>query len=298
MSTVASSPSRQSERPARHYPKPVWTAILVYRHLVACRVYRRTGKTSGDARINIRRLFRITNGRFNDVAARLDGLRHPLRALPREPGVLGAFSEEMISRIATDLRADGIHRFERQVPKDLCDRLYRFARQAPCRVNSESDTGSEPIRFDPDNPQGTCYHVDDQALHENTDIQALAGDLSLLSIAQAYLGCRPVFTSCTMWWSTAYNDNPDGGQAQLFHCDMNQVKFLKMFIYLTDVDEDTGAHVFVRGSHRRLPKALLEDRRYIDEEIHEHYASDRFLTLAGPAGTFFAEDTRGIHRDR
>ncbi len=55
-------------------------------------------------------------------------------------------------------------------------------------------------------------------------------------------------------------------------------------------------HSFVRGSHRRLPRALLEDRRYSDEEIHEHYAPDRFLTLAGPAGTFFAEDTRGIHK--
>ncbi len=263
MSSVASSLSRRVDGPARppastptrHYPRHVWTAILVYRHLRACREYRRTGKTSGEARTNIRRLFRITNGRFNDMAARIDGLRHPPRPLPPESGVLKPLSPRAISAIAADLRADGIHRFERRLPKDLCDRMFRFARQAPCRVTMESFFGDELTTFDPDHPQGTCYRVDDQTLHENADIQALAGDLTLLSIAQAYLGCRPVFTSCTMWWSTAFKSDPDAGQAQLFHFDMNHIKFLKMFIYLTDVDEDTGAHVFVRGSHRRLPGA-------------------------------------------
>ena len=282
--------------PQRHYPKPVWFLILLARYLRGSWTYRRTGSTPTATRINLRRLFRLTNGRFNDAVARVHGLLHPPRRLPRSPGLLGDPGATAVSRIGADLRADGIHRFDRPMPPELVDRLYRFATVAPCRVFTGSTASEELVTFDPNSPQGTRCEVDQQTLHENPDIQNLAGDLTLLAAAQAFLRCRPVFTGCTMWWSTAFLDKPDSDQAQLFHFDMPQVKFLKMFVYLTDVGQENGPHVFVRGSHRRLPRAFLEDRRYRDEEILEHYSDDRVLTLTGPAGTMFAEDTRGLHK--
>ncbi len=279
---------------SRHYPKPLWAAILLWRHLRDCRDYRRTGTTSHEARINIRRLFRLTNGRFNDVGARLQGLLHPPRRLPAT-GVLGHPTRHELSTIARDLRTDGIHRFRGRLPKDLCDRLHRFACVASCHVYPRR-AGAQLVTYDPHDPQGTCYLVDDRTLHESRDVQRLAADLSLLSVAQSYLGCRPVFNGCSMWWSTAYRDEPDAEMAQLFHFDMDQIKFLKIFVYLTDVDEDRGPHVFVRGTHRRLPRVFLEDRRFRDEEILAHYGPERITTIAGPSGTFFSEDTRGLHK--
>ena len=99
-----------------------------------------------------------------------------------------------------------------------------------------------------------------------------------------------------MWWSTTYSHQVCSKSAQLYHFDMPQIKFLKIFAYLTDVDENTGPHRFVRGSHRRNPAALLEDRRYRDEEILAHYPPDRIATMTGSTGTIFAEDTRGFHK--
>lgn len=302
MPTLAGSLSQRQPKPSpastrtRHYPKLVWLLILLARYVRGSWRYRRTGSTPTDVQINLRRLFRLTNGRFNDVVARVHGLLHPPRRLPRTPGLLADSPPAVVSRIAADLRADGIHRFEHRMPPELCDRLYRFATVAPCRVYTGSTVSGELVTFDPDSAQGTWCMVDQQVLHENPDIQNLAGDLTLLAVAQAFLGCRPVFTGCTMWWSAAFLDEPDPDLAQLFHFDMDQVKFLKLFVYLTDVGQGNGPHVFVRGSHRRLPKAMLEDRRYRDEEVLDHYPAHRVLTLTGPAGTMFAENTRGLHK--
>ncbi len=291
MSTIATPVARQ-----RHYPPPVWGAFLLMRHLRDCRSYHRTGTTPYEARINIRRLFRLTNGRFNDAAARVHRLLHPPLSLPREPGVLGELDRNALRRVTSDMNREGLHVFSRRLAPDVCDRLIRFGRTTPCQVTTGREVHPEPITFDPAAIQGTRYLVDDQLLHEQRDVQRLAGDMSLLRVAQGYLGCRPVFTGCTMWWSAAYLDQPDDYAAQMFHFDMNQIKFLKVFIYLTDVTPENGPHVFVKGSHRRLPKALLEDRRYTDQEVLAHFPAERTVSLTGPTGTMFVEDTRGLHK--
>lgn len=283
-------------RPTRVYPKPIWFSILLSRYVRDYLKYRRTGESSCDACINLRRLFRLTNGRFNDVVARLDGLLHRPRQFPSPSGLLGTLSEDDLARIRDDLRTDGLHLFDHHVAPDVCDRLRRLAQTAPCRVDSSRGVLPEPAIYDPVHPAGTRYKVEPQVLHENVDIQLIAADPSLLSVAQAYLGCQPVLIGCQMWWTTAYSAEACSQAAQLYHFDMPQIKFLKIFVYLTDVDEENGPHRFVRGSHRRNPPELLEDRRYRDEEILRHYPADRVATMTGPTGTIFAEDTRGFHK--
>jgi hypothetical protein len=294
--TPGASPASPPAPRTRHYPKPVWLAILAGRHLRDCHRYRRSGTTPYEARINIRRLFRLTNGRFNDLAAHIDGLLHPPRPLPADEGVLEELGTDALPRVTARFRADGIYRFPRRLDAAMLTRLLDFARTAPCCVYDQGTIRAESIPFDPTDLRGTRYQVDDQPLHENEDIQRLAGDMSLLRLAQACLRCRPVFTGCTMWWSSAYGPEPDDHAAQPFHFDMNQIKFLKLFIYLNDVGQHNGPHVFVRGSHHRLPRELLEDRRFTDEEILAHYPSDRVVTVTGPAGAVFIEDTRGLHK--
>jgi phytanoyl-CoA dioxygenase PhyH len=84
--------------------------------------------------------------------------------------------------------------------------------------------------------------------------------------------------------------------AQLFHYDFNRLNFLKVLIYLTDVDEHNGPHCYVRGSHRDKPDALLHDRRMTDEEINAHYPAEQISQVTGPAGTVLIADTLGFHK--
>lgn len=304
MTTASTSLSHQRKlplptQPTRVYPKPLWFSILLTRYIRDYLSYRKTGSTTAQACVNLRRLFRLTNGRFNDLVARLDGLLHPPRVLSYDagaPGIVGMASDDSLSRITANLRADGLHLFSTRLPKEMCQRLRHLAETTPCHVESSRGVHPEPAIYDPNTPLGTRYKVDKQTLHEEADIQRLVTDASLLNIAQAYFGCQPVFIGCQLWWSTTYSQQACSKSAQLYHFDMPQIKFLKIFAYLTDVDENTGPHRFVRGSHRRNPAALREDRRYRDEEILAHYPPDRIAAMTGPTGTIFAEDTRGFHK--
>ncbi len=299
--TSASTSLGESKVPSvapsvRRYPKPVWLSILLARYVRGYWRYLTTGLTPYEASLDLRRLYRLTNGRFNDLVARLDSILHPSRGLPSGQGVLGQIDEESLARITGDLRREGFHQFDVRLSEDFCTRLRSFAEVAPCRLCPAPVSQRDLVTYDSTNPIGTLYKVDQQALHENIDIQTLATDGSLLSVAQAYLRCRPVFLGCCMWWSTAFSDEASSEAAQLYHFDMDHVKFLKIFVYLTDVDEDQGPHVMVRNTHRRKSGAFLDDRRYSDEEILAHYSADRIVSIAGPAGTMFAEDTSGFHK--
>ena len=123
-------------------------------------------------------------------------------------------------------------------------------------------------------------------------VLALANDPAVLRIATAYLGCKPTLSSVGLRWSF-----PGTGEAediQCFHRDPDDWRFLKLFVYLTDVDAGSGPHVFVAGSHRTAGR--LRERLYTTEEIERRHGRESVRAIAGPCGTSFFADTYGIHR--
>jgi hypothetical protein len=125
-------------------------------------------------------------------------------------------------------------------------------------------------------------------------------DPVIINAAQAYLRSEPIGDMVSMWWSTAFGGKADSEAAQLFHFDMDRIKWIKVFIYLTDVTPDNGPHYFVEGSHRTgaIPKALLKKgyTRHQDEDIASHFAMEKILEFCAPRGTILIEDTRGLHK--
>src|SRR5205085_1235372 len=105
----------------------------------------------------------------------------------------------------------------------------------------------------------------------------------------------PVQDMVAMWWSAAAASAPSAAAAQLFHFDLDRLRFLKVFVYVTGVDDETGPHAFVRGSHRDLPRKFRTDRRYDDAEVESAF-DGTVATIAGPRGTMFCADTRGLHK--
>ena len=124
------------------------------------------------------------------------------------------------------------------------------------------------------------------ALHE------LALDSRLVRLATAYFGCRPYLDSIQAWWSLAGNEEPE--EAENFHRDNDSIRFLKFFLYLTDVGDEHGPHKFVVGSHRE--GKLLERRRLTDVEVEGAFGVERIKTMTGMAGDAFMEDTWGVHK--
>jgi hypothetical protein len=147
-----------------------------------------------------------------------------------------------------------------------------------------------PLARAPDGVRVADYHLRDVVACPH--ILALANSPPLLGLAARYMGCRPTISALGLRWSF-----PLPGQSsalQVFHRDSEDWRYLKVLVYLTDVDELAGPHVYLHGSH--LTQAPVRLKFYTDTEIAEAYGADMLLTAIGTRGFCFAVDTAGIHK--
>ena len=123
-------------------------------------------------------------------------------------------------------------------------------------------------------------------------LHKIATSPNIIKLVTGYFGSKPVLDSIQAWWSVPGNEVAE--EAENFHRDNDAIKFLKLFIYATDVDDNSGPHVYVPGSH--VGNDLIERRRYSDDEVYEKFSSNGILRLCGNAGDAFIEDTYGLHK--
>jgi hypothetical protein len=261
-----------------------------------------TGNRRPDAWTDYRLLHQASNGCssnfFSDLLRRLPGKR---RAFPewRESPIFPWVSPDDAPKILDALERDGLYVFDQLLAPSLVDDMVAYATTAEARLVVPSEGRTHAV-FDPAAPIASGYQFNEEKMLQQTSFQKFMGDPLLLAIAQAYFGVEPRLAYLVMWWSTALTRNPTSDMAQLFHADLAHLKWLKTFIYLTDVTVETGAHSFVLGSHKSDEEGrMLRQRglvRVSDEDIVNAYGSDRVVDLVGSRGTVFIADSRGFHK--
>ena len=120
----------------------------------------------------------------------------------------------------------------------------------------------------------------------------IANNSDILIAVRDFLGATPTITNINMWWSIPGKEQAE--QAQLFHRDVDDYKFCKLFVYLTDVEMEDGPHVYVEGSSSS-PK-LRKIKRYSDKEIIEVFGEKAIKHFIRPKGSAFLVDTYGFHK--
>lgn len=135
-------------------------------------------------------------------------------------------------------------------------------------------------------------HHDARDVLQAPGLIEVANHPAVLAHVAAALGCVPTLSYMTAWWS--YPTNLGAVQAENFHRDVDDWAFFKLFVYLSDVDETTGPHVYVRNSAASLKLSSLG--RFTDEEVMEQFGSDSIISLCAPAGTALIENTFGLHK--
>lgn len=276
---------RTTTRASARAPSVVLAAIvrLGYRRFLRSR---HTGRLPY---ASMRKLHGTSRAGLLHELERREAAQHPPRPIPLSPGIVRD-PQGVVER----LRRDGFAIVDDRLPMATCDALERIARTATCtRLAGEFQLSPAP--FDPSDREVVRADVPEDVLVRDPVVQDLIADPSFLHVAQLYLGCEPVQDLVAMWWS-APGEGPSSAAAQQFHFDLDRLRFVKLFIYLTDVDDRGGPHEFVAGSHEGLPRRFRADRRFTDAEVLEYFGQGKIATIGGERGTMFFADTVGLHR--
>jgi ectoine hydroxylase-related dioxygenase (phytanoyl-CoA dioxygenase family) len=256
------------------------------------------------AHVALMNLFMASGGRANDLLSAAVGFFHPLYRLPAASGVLGDLTRKDLERIQRQLETDGYVVFENCLSPEFCERVVQQSLAVDCFLHGDGITGSDKsyARYERGSQDATSYVLTPDDTTGIPEVQELMSDLSLISVAQNYLKSKPIFSAVNMTWSTVSKDQPDSQAAQEFHWDMERIRWLRFFIYLTDVQPENGPHCFIRGSHRTgaIPAEILKLGyvRQSDETMLRTYGHEAFLEFTGKRGTIVAEDSRGFHKGK
>jgi hypothetical protein len=188
----------------------------------------------------------------------------------------------------TALESDGITHLGRLIPAAQVDRIVAALAKNECY----DDSG----RFLIDTAPGSCRLANySEALLVNCPhLLEIANNPSILAVCARVLGCKPTISNMSAWWSLPGHKAAE--HAQLFHRDVDDWKFIKLFVYLTDVDENAGPHVYVRRSHQRDVLLPYRVARFTDDEVKAVFPESDILKLTGKAGDAFLANTYGIHK--
>jgi hypothetical protein len=295
--------SQDKESEFSQLPKSYFWAWV--RFLRGAWVHARTGETPRSAHFALLALFIKTGGRANDVMSKAVGLLHPPFRLPQAKGVLGDLTHRDLDKIQAQLENDGYFVFENCLSSGFCESLIRKTLDLDCVALDDefAGRGALPIsRYVRGAATAAAYVLGRDDTTDIEEVQQLMSDASLIAVAQNYLKSKPIFSAVNLTWSAATKDRPDANAAQEFHWDMERIKWLRYFIYLTDVTSESGPHCFIKGTHRAgaIPQHLLRQgyTRIKDDVIFDLYGKDACCEFTGLRGTIIAEDSRGLHKGK
>ncbi len=125
---------------------------------------------------------------------------------------------------------------------------------------------------------------------------------SFLNIANAYFGMQTKLRYYNVWYTFATDSA--ARESQLWHFDREDNFILKVFLYLSDVDEGAGPFTYAPKTHRKgisrskQPEYTLEGnvRRSTDEQMAEAVPKENWVRGTGQKGTIIFADTRGFHK--
>jgi len=233
-------------------------------------------------------LFLQTNGLSNDIFHRL--------TKPAQKKI----SKENLGQLVA-LQKDGVILIKDLVDRKTCEKLVTIFSNSP-GLSKPNEPGASGKTFSQCKKEVNHFalHLSDVISLE--EVQDILCHPKILDLAEGYLGSPLVLSTAQAWWSTCYGMSAESrsDNAQMFHFDMERIKWLKFFVYLNDVRVENGPHVFVLGTHKAgsQPKEFRNRgyARISDGDMKEAYPAKRICEFIGEAGTAILEDTRGYHK--
>ena len=196
---------------------------------------------------------------------------------------------ELIQNLTGLLRHQGIIKLERQA--SLAEKLAMR-----CESTAINDTSKRTVVVP------TNKYIDLMI--------PLLLDEKLICLVSHYLNAPARLQS----WGISWNNHAEKSKAengQLYHRDRDDFRSLRLYLYLSDVNEDNGPHFYLRSSHTwdlltkktngQKPHDLIDDTEHIfmdDKMIFQlsPFEKEDEVCILGKQGFCWLEDGGGLHK--
>ena len=231
--------------------------------------------------------------KINDEFVKMLGDIYPKYEYPLNNNILGNITMNNIDKIVDTLNKDGYYVYDNLLDENLCDNIIEACTNI--QFNLKNNPQKQVKGIDVNNKFSSTFWASDQyEIVKIPEVQQLITNPIILNICQKYLHTTPINNQTNLWWSVAgENDN-----TQVFHQDFEDIKFLKIFIYLSDVTDKNGPHTYVKGSRNNFhePPNYRTSMRVTDNFIQTKYNHEDIKIFTGKKGTIIFEDTNGYHK--
>ena len=193
---------------------------------------------------------------------------------------------------------------KRTIPDIQIDKGYAIF--PPYSIEGVKEVVAESKRifesFDRTEDQVSKQYLKDIPIEDNLNIDSpflkFALNPKLLSVVTQYLGVAPILREIKMRYSP--NQEMMGG-SQYFHIDKEDLRSIKVFIFISDADGVSGplTTLSAKASEnviRSIRGPWQNVGRFQDEEVLSRVSSDDIQKIYGPSGTVaFLDVTRCLH---
>ena len=214
--------------------------------------------------------------------------------------------DDVQQRIVAQLREDGYaslplaELFPDSVWNDLESDAERYIGETEDALERERTGGETALRRRPGKEFVIRKYSRDVELGLDDPWLRFGVDTRLLDIANTYLGMWTKLEYVDVWYTPAAGEE-ERRSSQRWHRDFNDRHLLKAFLYLVDVDEQTGPFEYVP---RSAPGGELEKlwpwrplgENYPPEDELADRIDGRAVTFTAPKGTLIFCNTSGFHR--
>ena len=165
----------------------------------------------------------------------------------------------------------------------------------------------KPFRFDLGNYLNFQEKIIDSEEFENIHYELLNIGLKkeFLYLASKYLGIYPFLGRFYAWYDFPTEEN--AVSSQCWHRDGDDKKFLKIFIYLNEVNQNNGPFCYIENTHSINNASLnfnSKKTKYStfnileDEDAKKIYSKNDIRECYGKFGTTIFADTSGFHKGK
>ena len=127
----------------------------------------------------------------------------------------------------------------------------------------------------------------------------LATDKKVIATVSRYMGHIPLLAAVELWHSRYYNDKILA--SQLWHCDWENPKSMKIFVNISDVWEENGPFTFLPADKSKIVRDAVKytygEPGYIinDEDMYKHITNKDIVKAIGKETLLFVDSCRCFH---